>query len=50
MHYLDLAKEAEPPEDGILQANGVEFGPECRVFEVCNPRKAKTVLEEEALA
>jgi len=28
-----------------MQAKGVEFGPECRVFEVCNPRKAKTVLE-----
>lgn len=24
---------------------GVAFGPECRVLEVCNPGKAKTVLE-----
>ena len=28
-----------------LNAKGVEFGPECRIVEVCNPRKAKTVLE-----
>jgi len=30
-----------------MAAKGVEFGPECRVFEVCNPGKAKTVLESE---
>jgi uncharacterized protein (DUF302 family) len=28
-----------------LNAKGVEFGPECRIVEVCNPRKAKSVLE-----
>jgi len=28
-----------------MNAKGVEFGPECRIFEVCNPVKAKTVLE-----
>jgi uncharacterized protein (DUF302 family) len=28
-----------------MNAKGVEFGPECRIFEVCNPHKAKTVLE-----
>ena len=28
-----------------VNAKGVEFGPECRIFEVCNPVKAKTVLE-----
>jgi uncharacterized protein (DUF302 family) len=28
-----------------MNAKGVEFGPECRVLEVCNPNKAKTVLE-----
>ena len=28
-----------------MNAKGVEFGPECRIFEVCNPGKAKTVLE-----
>jgi uncharacterized protein (DUF302 family) len=28
-----------------LNAKGVEFGPECRIVEVCNPQKAKTVLE-----
>lgn len=28
-----------------MHAKGVEFGPECRVFEVCNPFKAKAVLE-----
>jgi uncharacterized protein (DUF302 family) len=26
---------------------GVEFDPECRVFEVCNPHHAKTVLTED---
>ena len=24
---------------------GVDFGPECRIFEVCNPHQAKKVLE-----
>ena len=28
-----------------MNAKGVEFGPECRIFEVCNPVKAKIVLE-----
>ena len=28
-----------------LNAKGVEFGPECRIMEVCNPKKAKSVLE-----
>lgn len=28
-----------------LNAKGVDFARECRVFEVCNPGKAKTVLE-----
>lgn len=28
-----------------MNAKGVEFGPECRIVEVCNPKKAKGVLE-----
>ncbi len=28
-----------------MAAKGVEFGPECRVYEVCNPVQAKKVLE-----
>ena len=28
-----------------MNAKGLDFGPECRVLEVCNPQKAKTVLE-----
>jgi len=28
-----------------MLAKGVDFGPECRVYEVCNPAKAKIVLE-----
>jgi uncharacterized protein (DUF302 family) len=28
-----------------LNTKGLDFGPECRVLEVCNPSKAKTVLE-----
>ncbi len=28
-----------------LNAKGLDFKPECRVLEVCNPGKAKTVLE-----
>ena len=28
-----------------MKDKGVEFGPECRIFEVCNPMQAKTVLE-----
>jgi len=29
-----------------MVAKGVDFACECRVMEVCNPRKAKEVLEE----
>jgi uncharacterized protein (DUF302 family) len=28
-----------------LNAKGVAFGPECCIVEVCNPKKAKSVLE-----
>ncbi len=28
-----------------MNAKGVEFGCECRIVEVCNPKKAKSVLE-----
>ncbi len=28
-----------------LNAKGVDFGPECRIVEVCNPKTAKRVLE-----
>jgi uncharacterized protein (DUF302 family) len=28
-----------------MTAKGVAFGPECRIFEVCNPLQAKRVLE-----
>lgn len=28
-----------------LISKGLEFAPECRILEVCNPGKAKTVLE-----
>ena len=28
-----------------MVAKGVAFGPECRIFEVCNPGQAKQVLE-----
>jgi len=30
-----------------LNAKGVDFAPECRIFEICNPKKAKTVLEKD---
>ena len=30
-----------------MVAKGLEFGPECRILEVCNPGKAKTVLESD---
>lgn len=30
---------------GKMAAKNVEFGPECRVYEVCNPAQAKKVLE-----
>ncbi|MHC4521446.1 MAG: DUF302 domain-containing protein, partial [Planctomycetota bacterium] len=29
-----------------MAAKGVPFGCECRILEVCNPHKAKKVLEE----
>lgn len=29
---------------GTLNAKGVDFGPQCRVFEVCNPMRAAEVL------
>ena len=29
-----------------MAKKGVEFGPECRIFEVCNPHQAKRVLEQ----
>ena len=28
-----------------MAAKGVQFGPECRIIEVCNPTQAKNVLE-----
>lgn len=28
-----------------MAAKGVEFGPACRIYEVCNPGQAKQVLE-----
>ena len=28
-----------------MASKGVDFAPECRIVEVCNPRKAKEVLE-----
>jgi uncharacterized protein (DUF302 family) len=28
-----------------MAKKGVDFSPECRIFEVCNPRQAKKVLE-----
>jgi uncharacterized protein (DUF302 family) len=30
-----------------MKEKGVEFSRECRIYEVCNPMKAKLVLEEE---
>lgn len=29
-----------------MVSKGVEFGPECRIYEVCNPQRAKQVLEK----
>ena len=28
-----------------MKDKGIDFGPECRILEVCNPAQAKTVLE-----
>jgi len=30
-----------------MVSKGVEFGPQCRIIEVCNPMQAKKVLEKE---
>ena len=30
-----------------MNGKGVEFGPECRIYEVCHPERAKRVLEKE---
>ena len=32
-----------------MAAKGVSFGPQCRIFEVCNPSQAKQVLEANML-
>jgi uncharacterized protein (DUF302 family) len=29
-----------------MAAKGVQFGPQCRIIEVCNPMQAKNVLEK----
>jgi uncharacterized protein (DUF302 family) len=30
-----------------MASKGVEFGPQCRIIEVCNPMQAKKVLEKD---
>lgn len=30
-----------------MTSKGIEFGPQCRIIEVCNPLKAKKVLERD---
>jgi len=30
-----------------MNSKGVDFATECRIFEVCNPQKAKSVLESD---
>ncbi len=30
---------------GKMQSKGVEFAPACKVYDVCNPHRAKVVLE-----
>jgi len=30
-----------------MEKKGVEFGPECLIFEVCQPQQAKKVLEQD---
>ena len=30
-----------------MNSKGVDFAAECRIFEVCNPQKAKSVLESD---
>jgi uncharacterized protein (DUF302 family) len=51
-----LQQAAAANKFGVLQiidlkekmaAKGVEFGPECRILEVCNPQQAKKVLEDD---
>jgi len=51
----DLHQAAAGHKFGVLHVHnlketmarkGVEFGPECRIFEVCNPHQAKRVLEQ----
>ena len=37
LHETDLREK--------MQSKGVEFAPACRVFDVCNPHRAKVVLE-----
>ena len=32
---------------GKMREKGVDFGPACRIYEVCNPHKAKEVLEND---
>lgn len=32
---------------GKMAEKGVEFGKGCKIYEVCNPRQAKLVLEQE---
>jgi uncharacterized protein (DUF302 family) len=50
----DLEEAVARHQFGVLGAHdlkatmvkkGVDFGPECRIFEVCNPHQAKKVLE-----
>ncbi|MFO7870622.1 MAG: DUF302 domain-containing protein [Kiritimatiellia bacterium] len=28
-----------------MNGKGVDFGPECRIYEICNPQRAKQVLD-----
>lgn len=37
LHETDLREK--------MQSKGVEFAPACKVFDVCNPHRAKVVLE-----
>ena len=49
-----ISEAAQKRKFGVLHVHnlkatmakkGVEFGPDCRIFEVCNPQQAKRVLE-----
>ncbi len=51
----DIQKAAAENKFGVLgvidlkekmAAKGVQFGPQCRIIEVCNPAQAKKVLED----